>query len=69
MYLPFTLSQHEYVEASGYTCCYQALCPKRYISKDEFSVRVTKIQGYVSHLFMAYFSNFFEAMKCPCHQK
>ena len=30
-YLPSTLSEHKYVEASGYTCCYQALCPNRYI--------------------------------------
>ena len=30
-YLPSTWSKNQYVKASGFTCCYQALCPNRYI--------------------------------------
>ena len=38
-YLAFILSLHRNVEASGYACCYQTLCPNLYISQNssEFS--------------------------------
>ena len=38
-YLPSTLTEHKYVEASGYTCCYQSFDGNQRNNKDLYLVR------------------------------
>ena len=52
-YLPSTLSQHKYVEASGYTCCYQTvnMCIHKFVFPCTFVFSYTKISKDLSTIY------------------